>query len=211
MRTNKIYCADFQMNKLGRARGALSDKARAVSNGSESFPQEIKMKIRRRTVPGITLAILMLAFVSACSQPAANTNGAGTAANANTTKPAATTTPATTAAAPPTGALSTPTNTFMAFYEASKKNDVPGVIRILSKDSLDFLTAEAKKENKSLEAALTESLKTANVPQTAPETRNEKIDGDKATLEVKAEKTNDWDTFNFVKENNEWKLRLGME
>jgi septal ring-binding cell division protein DamX len=168
------------------------------------------MKILRSTVPGITLAILMLALASACSQPATNTNGAGTTSNTNASKPAATTTPATTAAAP-AGALSTPTNTFMAFYEASKKNDVPGVIRILSKDSLDFLTAEAKKENKTLETALTESLKTADVPKTTPETRNEKIDGDKATLEVKDDKSSNWDTFNFVKENNEWKLKLGIE
>jgi hypothetical protein len=168
------------------------------------------MKIRHSAALGITLAIVTLAFASACSKPATNTNGAGTASNANASKPAATTTtPATTAA--PTGALSTPTNTFMAFYEASKKNDVPGVIRILSKDSLDFLTAEAKKENKTLEAALTESLKTADVPKTTPETRNEKIDGDKATLEVKDDKSTNWDTFNFVKENNEWKLKLGLE
>ncbi len=168
------------------------------------------MKIRRLSVPGITFAILTLALASACSKPAANTNGAGTAANTNASKPAATTTtPATTTAT--AGSLSTPTNTFMAFYEASKKNDVPGVMRVLSKESLDFLTAEAKKENKTLEAALTDSLKTADVPKTTPETRNEKIDGDKATLEVKAEKTNDWDTFNFVKENNEWKLKLGLE
>lgn len=168
------------------------------------------MKIRRSVALGITLGIVTLAFASACSKPATNTNGAAATGNANASKPATTTTPATTAAAP-SGALSTPTNTFMAFYEASKKNDVPGVIKVLSKDSLDFLTAEAKKENKTLEAALTESLKTADVPKSTPETRNEKIDGDKATLEVKAEKTNDWDTFNFVKENNEWKLKLGIE
>lgn len=168
------------------------------------------MKILRSTMPGITLAILMIALASACSQPATNTNGAGTTGNTNAAKPAATTTPATTAAAP-AGALSTPTNTFMAFYEASKKNDVPGVIRVLSKDSLDFLTAEAKKENKTLEVALTESLKTADVPKTTPETRNEKVDGDKATLEVKDDKSSNWDTFNFVKENNEWKLKLGIE
>lgn len=166
------------------------------------------MKIRRSTMRGITLAILMLASVSACTQPATNTNGAGTAANANAAKPAATTTaPAATTAA---GSLSTPTNAFMAFYEASKKNDVPGVMRTLSKDSLDFLTAEAKKENKTLEVALAESLKNADIPAT-PELRNEKIDGDKATIEAKSSKSNDWDTLNFVRENNEWKIKLGVE
>ncbi|HEX8143847.1 MAG TPA: hypothetical protein VF553_14710 [Pyrinomonadaceae bacterium] len=169
------------------------------------------MKIRRSTVLITTLATCALALAAACSKgPATNSNGAATAGNANASnsRPAATpaaTTPATTAS------LTTPTNTFMAFYEASKKNDVEAVKRTLSKGSLDFLTGEARKDNKTLEAALTESLKNADVPTTTPEVRNEKIDGDNATLEVKDNKTNSWDTFNFVKENGEWKIKLGLE
>jgi hypothetical protein len=99
----------------------------------------------------------------------------------------------------------------MAFYEASKKNDVEGVKRTLSKDSLEFLTEAAKQEKKSLEEALTESLKKADVPTTTPEVRNEKIDGDKATLEIKDDKSGRWETFNFARENNEWKIKLGAE
>jgi Domain of unknown function (DUF4878) len=168
------------------------------------------MKIRRSPVLTITLAACALALAAACSKgPTTNSNGAGTAnsANASNTRPATTTTPAATASA----SLSTPTSAFMAFYDASKKSDVEAVKRTLSKASLDFLTAEAKKENKTLEAALTESLKTADVPKTTPEVRNEKIDGDNATLEVKDEKSSNWDTFNFVRENGEWKLKLGLE
>lgn len=169
------------------------------------------MKIRRPSnVPGIMLAILTLAFVSACSKPATNTNGAATTTNTNASSPAATTTSPAATNTTAAGSLSTPTNAFMSFYEASKKNDVPGVIRTLSKNSVDFLTAEAKKENKTLEVALTESLKNADIPAT-PEVRNEKIDGDKATLEAKSSKSNDWDTLNFVRENNEWKIKLGVE
>jgi hypothetical protein len=41
-----------------------------------------------------------------------------------------------------------------------------------------------------------------------PETRNEKINGDMATLEVKNEKTDKWDPLPFVKENGEWKIAL---
>ncbi len=41
-----------------------------------------------------------------------------------------------------------------------------------------------------------------------PETRNEKITGDTATLEVKNDKTGKWDTLPFVKENGEWKIAL---
>jgi hypothetical protein len=41
-----------------------------------------------------------------------------------------------------------------------------------------------------------------------PETRNEKIEGDTATLEVKNAATNDWDKTPFVKEDGKWKLAL---
>ena len=170
------------------------------------------MKIRRSSLLTITLAIITLALGAGCnSSQSTNSNGAGSSnnANASNTRPAATsaTPPATTTSA----SLGTPTNTFMAFYEASKKNDVEGVKRTLSKDSLEFLTEAAKQEKKSLEEALTESLKKADVPTTTPEVRNEKIDGDKATLEIKDDKSGRWETFNFARENNEWKIKLGAE
>jgi hypothetical protein len=38
--------------------------------------------------------------------------------------------------------------------------------------------------------------------------RNEKIEGDTATLEVKNEKTTEWETLYFVKETDEWKIAL---
>jgi Domain of unknown function (DUF4878) len=167
------------------------------------------MKIRRSPSLSITLALCALAL-AACKGPATNSNGAGTANNANSsnTRPAAT---ASTPQATATGSLSSPTKAFMAFYEASKSGNVEAVKGTLSKGSLDFLTAEAKKENKTLEAALTESLKNADVPKSTPEVRNEKIEGDNATIEVKDEKTNSWDTFRFVRENGEWKIKIGLE
>ena len=172
------------------------------------------MRIRLSSATFITLVIMTLVLLAAaCNSTPTNSNSTTTSTNANNSnaRPAASAT-ATPAAATTSGSLSSPTNTFMAFYEASKKKDVPAVMRTLSKDSVDFLTAEAKKENKTLEAALTESLKTADVPAKSPETRNEKIDGDKATLEVKDDKVEGkWDSFNFVRENGEWKIKLGVE
>lgn len=169
------------------------------------------MKIRRSPALSMTLAICALALAAACSKgPATNSNGGGTASNAGASnnRPAATTS---TPQASATGSLSTPTSAFMAFYEASKKGDVEAIKRTLSKSSIDFLTAEAQKENKTLEAALTESLKNADVPKSTPEVRNEKIEGDNATIEIKDEKTNSWDTFRFVKEGGEWKIKIGLE
>ena len=102
---------------------------------------------------------------------------------------------------------STPTATFKAFYEASKKKDVAGMKKTLSKGSLDMFDKLAKEQNKSTDELL-KSLDKEDKNQKMPETRNEKINGDTATLEVKNDKTNKWDTLPFVKENGEWKIAL---
>jgi hypothetical protein len=169
------------------------------------------MKIRWSTVLTITLTAFALVLAAACSKgPSTNSNGAGTTGNAN----AANTRPASTAATPAAAtttanSLSTPTNAFKVFYETSKNKDVAGFKRTLSKDTLALLETQAKVENKTLDAALAEQFEKMEVPATLPESRNEKIEGDKATLEVKDDKTGQWEPFKFVKENNEWKAQLG--
>jgi hypothetical protein len=102
---------------------------------------------------------------------------------------------------------STPTATFKAFYEASNKKDVAGMKKALSKGTLDMFDKLAKEQNKSTDELL-KSFDKEDKNQKMPETRNEKINGDTATLEVKNDKTDKWDTLPFVKENGEWKIAL---
>ncbi len=102
---------------------------------------------------------------------------------------------------------STPTATFKAFFEASKKKDVAGIKRGLSKGTVDMLDKLAKEQNKSTDDMLKDVYK-EDKGETFPETQNEKINGDTATLEVKNEKTGKWETLPFVKENGEWKIAL---
>jgi len=103
----------------------------------------------------------------------------------------------------------TPTDTFKAFFEASKKKDVPGMKKTLSKGTLNMFETLANLQNKSLDDMLKEIDKDdKNKDEKMPETRNEKIDGDTATLEVKNETTGKWDTLPFVKEDKEWKIAL---
>jgi hypothetical protein len=47
-----------------------------------------------------------------------------------------------------------------------------------------------------------------DAPANAPETRNEKIEGDKATLEIKDDKMDKWDTVPFVREDGQWKIAI---
>ena len=100
---------------------------------------------------------------------------------------------------------STPTETFRAFYEASKKRDAEGIKKTLSKSSLKLMEDEAKAQNKNINDLLVSS---ENAPEQMPETRNEKIEGFNATLEVKNDKAGRWVTTQFVKEDGEWKIAV---
>ena len=102
---------------------------------------------------------------------------------------------------------STPTATFRAFYEASKNKDAAGMKKTLSKGTLDMFDKLAKEQNKSTDDMLKDVDKD-DKSEKMPETRNEKINGESATLEVKNDKTGKWDTLPFVKENGEWKIAL---
>lgn len=102
---------------------------------------------------------------------------------------------------------SSPTATFKAFYEASKKKDAAAMKKTLSKGTLDLFDRFAKAQNKSVDDILKDVDKDATAEK-LPETRNEKITGDNATLEIKNDKTGQWDSLPFVKENGEWKVAL---
>src|SRR5262245_26965293 len=95
---------------------------------------------------------------------------------------------------------SSPTATFKAFYEAQKNKDAAGLKKTLSKSSVTMMEKAAKEENKTFDEALKEGFNDpAFKSQQIPETRNEKIDGDSATLEVQDEKSKKWEKMYFVK------------
>jgi hypothetical protein len=103
------------------------------------------------------------------------------------------------------GSLATPTESYKAGYAARQKKDIAGLKRVLSKEALDFLTEMGKEEKKTLDDQL---RALAEKPQAATaETRNEKINGDRAMLEYLNEKGT-WSTMDFVKEGNDWKIGL---
>jgi Domain of unknown function (DUF4878)/Protein of unknown function (DUF2950) len=100
--------------------------------------------------------------------------------------------------------LETPLDTLKAYTQAIKKQDTATMKSLLSKGSLKMAADEAKSQN----AATDEVIKRETLfsqEQRALEYRNEKIDGDSATIEVK----NTFGTFEripFIKENGTWKI-----
>lgn len=159
------------------------------------------MKSRIAAIAATLLAAV--ALLSGCKS-APNANGANSANNNSGTSNAS---PKPSPSATVVSA-STPTDAFRAYYEAIKRKDTDAVKSLFSKATVAMMEDQAKRTNKSLDAIMTEGLEAANkeIPATVPETRNEKIDGDSATLEVRDEKGDKWETLHMVKEDGSWKL-----
>ena len=102
-----------------------------------------------------------------------------------------------------------PTATFKTFFDAQKRRDIQGMKQMLSKTSVLMLEASAKEQGKTLDKMMEEQLdKPASKTDKMPETRNERINGDQATLELHNEEVQRWDTMYFVKEDGAWKIAL---
>jgi DNA uptake protein ComE-like DNA-binding protein len=88
---------------------------------------------------------------------------------------------------------------------ARKNKDIATLKRVFAKGVLEFLTEMGQTEKKSLDDQLKEL--TEKPQADSSETRNEKINGNRATLEYLNEK-GAWSTMDFSKEGNEWKMDI---
>ncbi len=99
-----------------------------------------------------------------------------------------------------------PTEVLKTLNEASKTKDVAAIKNSVSKGTFDLMEESAKAQNTTVDELL---KKDNGAPfKDLPEMRNEKIDGDTATIELKNATSNDWETVPFVKEGGVWKLAL---
>jgi hypothetical protein len=103
----------------------------------------------------------------------------------------------------PVFAQSSPTAAMQSYHDAAKRKDYEKLKSVLSSAYLMEL-AKAPVPFERLMQPITE-----DVPATMPATRNEKIAGERATLEVQDHKTRRWDIVKFVRERGAWKLALG--
>ena len=96
-----------------------------------------------------------------------------------------------------------PTDTLKNYIEASKKKEIAAIRKSLSKGSLELAEKSAKMQNTTVD----ELFKRDNMAalDEIPEIRNERIEGDTASVEVK-DFTSGYDTIPFVKEDGEWKI-----
>lgn len=102
----------------------------------------------------------------------------------------------------------TPLETFKTYTKAIKKKDAATMKLLLSDATLKMHEQEAKAQNVPLDdIVMRETLFLEN--QKSVEYRDEKIDGDKATLLVK-DSFGSWVTLPFIREDGVWKIdKLG--
>lgn len=160
------------------------------------------------------LILFSAIFIISCSGGAANTNAPvnGKTANANLSNassnannPLATTR---TPEAPLNNNAPTLAPVLNGYYDALSKKDEAGVKRFLSQSAVKYFEDEAKSEKKTLLAYLLEAEEPLNEKR---EIRNEKIEGDAATAEIRGGSLGNWTPNKFVKENGEWKFASPKE
>jgi PBP1b-binding outer membrane lipoprotein LpoB len=158
------------------------------------------MDLRNVKIIACTLALVVL--VGCSSNPTTNT--ATTSGNT----PAVNTTTATTTTPAPTvkPSAATPTETAQQIFDAIKNKDIAAVKAIFTKKTLATMEDAAKKRNQSLDDVLKGFVDDAPMPATFS-ARNEKIEGDRASVEVADEKGR-YSPMNFVKEDGAWKVSL---
>ena len=98
----------------------------------------------------------------------------------------------------------TPLETLQAYGNAYKKKDITAMKLLLSQESLKMHEQEAKAQNVTVdEIVKRETLFSEN--QTQADFRNQKIEDDRATIEMK-DASGIWNTVQFIKEEGVWKI-----
>jgi hypothetical protein len=161
----------------------------------------------KNMAPFIIFAALCIvaAFNSGCQTAATGNNSANKPPNtneANTIVPKSEATPTQTSTGS-VGSLATPTDAYKTAYELRKKKDIEGLKKIMSKDIIEFLTMMGEADKKTLDDMLKEMVEKPQADKV--EVRNEKVDGDSATIEYLTE-TGGWKTMDFERVGSDWML-----
>ena len=101
-------------------------------------------------------------------------------------------------------APATPVETFKTYIKAMKAKDITTMKLLLSNDTIKMHEQQAKAQGVTLDDIVKRETLVAD-GQERVEFRNEKIDGQKATVEIK-NSYGEWETLPFVFEDDSWKI-----
>ena len=101
--------------------------------------------------------------------------------------------------------LSTPKDTITTFVKAIQQKDGATIRKCLSTASIDVFQDMTKVSKKPIEEILIENFEDEDM-QAVPKMRNQKVNGNTATIEILSDVTEKWDEVPFVKEGGLWKI-----
>lgn len=157
-----------------------------------------------KTYKFLGIILTACAFAACSNNQTANAPNAQNTATVATPAPSASQSPATTES---TVAAASPSDVFKSQNEARAKKDAATMKQNLSRASLALIEQTAKEEKMTLDEWLV--IEEEGVDQIDTfQTRNEKIDGETATIEISVGDTNDWAVMPFVKEDGRWKIAM---
>lgn len=99
-----------------------------------------------------------------------------------------------------------PVETFETYVKALKKKDYTSAKILLSAATIKMHEQEAKAQNTTVDEIIKRGSLVAD-GQTTVKYRNEKIEGDKASIELQ-NSFGSWETIHFVREDGVWKLDI---
>jgi hypothetical protein len=154
----------------------------------------------------IILAVSLLGSAACWSAETNTANTTNTATVANTANSADTTNTANPPSETELKVSGSPTETLKALNEASKAKNPEAIKKTLSKGTIALINESAANQKKTVDELLKED---DGAPfKELPEIRNEQINGNTATVEVKNKVANEWEKIPFVVEDGEWKVAL---
>ena len=98
----------------------------------------------------------------------------------------------------------TPVETFQTYVKAFKKKDIKTMKLLLSNATIKMHEQAAKSQNTTVDEIIKRETLLAE-GQTGVDYKDEKVDGDKATLQFK-NSFGTWETMPFVREDGVWKI-----
>lgn len=99
-----------------------------------------------------------------------------------------------------------PAQTMNALNEAARKKDTETLKQLISKGTLALMEANAREQKVTVDELL---KRDDGAPfEELPEMRNERVAGERATIEIKSNVSQTWVTLPFIKEDGGWKIAL---
>lgn len=104
--------------------------------------------------------------------------------------------------------LATPAQAYKTMYFAVKCKNVVGIKNVLSRETIEFMTAAAEMQKKPFDEAIANGLSESTFSNTLPKLCADRVKKKMGALEVK--RTDGvWEDLPFVWEDGQWKLAVG--